>query len=74
MESLANTKGSIPHIFLVTDGTVEDERNICTNIQTTISNTKSIVPRISTFGIGKGHMRIHVSLLGKFLFAHFCTL
>ncbi|KAF3323444.1 inter alpha-trypsin inhibitor, heavy chain 4-like protein [Carex littledalei] len=52
LASLANTKGSIPHIFLITDGTVEDERNICANIQTTISNTKSIVPRISTFGIG----------------------
>ncbi|KAJ4755351.1 inter-alpha-trypsin inhibitor heavy chain-like protein [Rhynchospora pubera] len=52
MESLANTKGSIPHIFLITDGSVEDERATCANIRTQITNTKSISPRISTFGIG----------------------
>jgi hypothetical protein len=62
MESLANTKGSIPHIFLITDGTTEDERDICANMRTQIANSKPISPRISTFGIGNVHMSIYVSL------------
>jgi hypothetical protein len=66
MESLANTKGSIPQIFLITDGTVEDERDICANIRTRNSNSKQISPRISTFGIGNVCMRIYVYYLQVF--------
>ena len=47
-------KNSIPHIFLVTDGAVEDERNICHTVRTHLANRDSIAPRISTFGIGNG--------------------
>ncbi|CAD5193416.1 unnamed protein product [Musa acuminata subsp. malaccensis] len=49
---LSSMKNSIPHIFLVTDGAVEDERNICHTVRTHLANRDSIAPRISTFGIG----------------------
>ncbi|THU44622.1 hypothetical protein C4D60_Mb02t09320 [Musa balbisiana] len=49
---LSSMKNSIPHIFLVTDGAVEDERNICHTIRTHLANRDSIASRISTFGIG----------------------
>ncbi|XP_042444378.1 uncharacterized protein LOC122029457 [Zingiber officinale] len=49
---LSSTNSSVPHIFLITDGAVEDERNICNTIKTLLANTGSVSPRISTFGIG----------------------
>ncbi|EOY30229.1 Inter-alpha-trypsin inhibitor heavy chain-related isoform 1 [Theobroma cacao] len=51
-EMLSNTHGSIPMIFLVTDGAVEDERNICDWIKKRLTNGGSLCPRIHTFGIG----------------------
>ncbi|OMO67188.1 von Willebrand factor, type A [Corchorus capsularis] len=51
-EMLSNTRGSIPMIFLVTDGAVEDERNICDWMKKRLSNKGSLCPRIHTFGIG----------------------
>ncbi|RWR95873.1 von Willebrand factor [Cinnamomum micranthum f. kanehirae] len=52
MEILANACNSTTHIFLVTDGSVEDERNICNVVRTHMKNIGSTCPRISTFGIG----------------------
>ncbi|KAG0499484.1 hypothetical protein HPP92_004175 [Vanilla planifolia] len=49
---LPNTKDSIPYIFLVTDGTVEDERDICLVAKSHLRNAGSMSPRICTFGIG----------------------
>ena len=49
---LSNTRGSIPMIFLVTDGAVEDERNICDWMKKRLTNGGSLFPRIHTFGIG----------------------
>ncbi|XP_042473184.1 inter-alpha-trypsin inhibitor heavy chain H4-like [Zingiber officinale] len=49
---LSSTNCSIPQIFLITDGAVEDEHNICNTIKTLLANSGSISPRISTFGIG----------------------
>ncbi|XVE70727.1 hypothetical protein DITRI_Ditri10aG0094000 [Diplodiscus trichospermus] len=51
-EILSNTHGSIPMIFLVTDGAVEDERNICDWMKKCLTNGGSLCPRIHTFGIG----------------------
>ncbi|XWS72288.1 hypothetical protein CRYUN_Cryun02cG0027100 [Craigia yunnanensis] len=51
-EMLSNTCGSIPVIFLVTDGAVEDERNICDWMKKRLKNGGSLFPRIHTFGIG----------------------
>ncbi|XP_057977482.1 uncharacterized protein LOC131164366 isoform X2 [Malania oleifera] len=52
IEMLSKTSDSIPLIFLVTDGTVEDERNICSALKVRFTGEGSICPRISTFGIG----------------------
>lgn len=48
-----NSNTSIPMIFLITDGTVEDERKICEIMKSHVKNQASIIsPRIYTFGIG----------------------
>ncbi|KAK7281314.1 hypothetical protein RIF29_09182 [Crotalaria pallida] len=52
MEMLFSARRSIPIIFLVTDGSVEDERQICDVIKNHMINAESIPPRIYTFGIG----------------------
>lgn len=54
IELLSNSKGSIPIIFLVTDGAVEDERQICDVMKKRLANEDAISPRIYTFGIGNG--------------------
>ncbi|KAE8675049.1 TMEM184C protein [Hibiscus syriacus] len=51
-ELLSNTSGSIPMIFLITDGAVEDERNICDSMKKRLTNGGLPSPRIHTFGIG----------------------
>ncbi|KAH7865192.1 hypothetical protein Vadar_003383 [Vaccinium darrowii] len=52
LEMLAKTSESVPLIFLITDGAVEDERHICSEVKSCLSNGRPICPRISTFGIG----------------------
>lgn len=52
MKLLANTIDSIPLIFLITDGSVEDEKEIFNNMKDCLKSGESICPRISTFGIG----------------------
>lgn len=50
---LSNTReDSVPYIFLVTDGAVENERAICRAVKSRIENRGHITPRICTFGIG----------------------
>ncbi|KAJ1437118.1 von Willebrand factor, type A [Sesbania bispinosa] len=51
IEMLSGARSSIPIIFLVTDGTVEDERQICDMIKNHMINGESISPRIYTLGI-----------------------
>ncbi|PIA27616.1 hypothetical protein AQUCO_07600054v1 [Aquilegia coerulea] len=53
MEMLSNTSDTVPLIFLITDGSVEDERHICDVMKKHMENKGPISPRISTFGIGK---------------------
>ena len=54
IEMLSNARRSIPIVFLVTDGTVEEERQTCDMIknQTISVKGESIFPRIYTLGIG----------------------
>ncbi|OAY53231.1 uncharacterized protein LOC110613406 [Manihot esculenta] len=52
MNLLAETTDSIPLIFLITDGSVEDERDICNFVKESLRNRGSISPRLCTFGIG----------------------
>ncbi|XP_075675322.1 uncharacterized protein LOC142644630 [Castanea sativa] len=52
MEMLSHVRGSVPIIFLVTDGAVEDERHICDTMKNYLRDGRPICPRIFTFGIG----------------------
>ncbi|KAM0936238.1 putative von Willebrand factor, type A, von Willebrand factor A-like domain superfamily [Dioscorea sansibarensis] len=49
---LSNSRELLPHIFLITDGSAEDERNICNSMRVHVTNHLRLSPRISTFGIG----------------------
>ncbi|KAJ4831681.1 hypothetical protein Tsubulata_042309, partial [Turnera subulata] len=49
---VAETTKSIPLIFLITDGSVEDEREICNFLKTSLANGGPFSPRVCTFGIG----------------------
>ncbi|GLT41847.1 hypothetical protein SLA2020_158810 [Shorea laevis] len=70
MKLLANAKRSIPLIFLITDGTVEDERLFCDKMKGlfwdkmkgNMTSDGSISPRIYTFGIGphRNHDFLHM--------------
>jgi len=54
MTLLRKSSHSVPLIFLVTDGSVEDEREICEFVKSYVTSGQSIrTPRICTFGIGK---------------------
>lgn len=53
MKLLEKSTDSVPLIFLVTDGAVEDEREICNFVKSYVSSGQSVrTPRICTFGIG----------------------
>ena len=49
---LSDTKSSVPIIFLITDGAVEDERRICDVMKHRLMDKRKMFPRIYTFGIG----------------------
>ncbi|KAI9122983.1 hypothetical protein K1719_005872 [Acacia pycnantha] len=63
MEMLSGVQRSIPMIFLVTDGSVEDERHICDIMKKHMINKESICPRIYTFGIGSFCNHYFLSML-----------
>ncbi len=50
---LENFPEAVPYVFLITDGAVADERNICLAMQSRILALGARAPRISTFGIGR---------------------
>ncbi|PIM99908.1 hypothetical protein CDL12_27592 [Handroanthus impetiginosus] len=52
IEMFSDNGKSIPIIFLVTDGAVEDEKNICDILKSQLANRKNVSPRIYTLGIG----------------------
>ncbi|KAL4584423.1 hypothetical protein LXL04_009024 [Taraxacum kok-saghyz] len=49
---VGKTGESIPLVFLITDGSVEDEKDICNVMKDHVINGGVNSPRISTFGIG----------------------
>lgn len=49
---LPETGDSVPLIFLITDGAVENERDICHFMKNRLANGELSCPRICTFGIG----------------------
>ncbi|KAI3694431.1 hypothetical protein L1987_77396 [Smallanthus sonchifolius] len=53
LEMFSGTRKSIPMVFFITDGAVENERQICEVVQKELKNKGSeLFPRIHTFGIG----------------------
>ncbi|KAI3716379.1 hypothetical protein L6452_23672 [Arctium lappa] len=52
IDMVGKTGDSIPLIFLITDGTVEDERDICNMMKCCLVDGDMNSPRICTFGIG----------------------
>lgn len=60
---LSKAGGSLPIILLITDGAVEDEKDICEAINARLVKGGLTTPRISTFGIGE----VLVILLHRFL-------
>eukprot|EP00898_Chlorokybus_atmophyticus_P000257 jgi/Chlat1/1231/Chrsp115S01679 len=44
--------GTVPYVFLITDGAVDNEREICRYAMSTLASATGVVPRISCFGIG----------------------
>ncbi|XP_019194521.1 PREDICTED: uncharacterized protein LOC109188342 [Ipomoea nil] len=52
IEMLSNTNKAVPIIFLITDGSVEDERRICDIMKSHPTRGRRISPRIYTLGIG----------------------
>ncbi|CAK7356494.1 unnamed protein product [Dovyalis caffra] len=70
---LAETTNSIPLIFLITDGAVEDERDICNFVQGSLTSRGSISLRISTFGIGTYCNHYFLRMLAQIGRGHFDT-
>ncbi|KAH0728786.1 hypothetical protein KY290_003489 [Solanum tuberosum] len=52
IEMLSKNGDSIPLVFLITDGSVGDEREICEALRGRLMKRGLNAPRISTFGIG----------------------
>ncbi|XP_009625881.1 uncharacterized protein [Nicotiana tomentosiformis] len=52
IEMLSKNGDSIPLVFLITDGSVGDEREICEALRGQLMKRGLKAPRISTFGIG----------------------
>ncbi|XP_044472006.1 von Willebrand factor A domain-containing protein DDB_G0286969 isoform X3 [Mangifera indica] len=71
IDMLSNTHGSIPTIFLVTDGAVENERHICDMMKSHLTNGGSICPHIYTFGIGLYCNHYFLHLLAKISRGHY---
>ncbi|KAJ8774234.1 hypothetical protein K2173_009665 [Erythroxylum novogranatense] len=71
LKLLAETVDSIPLIFLVTDGTVEDERDICKYVKDSLTNRRPICPRICTFGIGTYCNHYFLQMLAQIGRGHF---
>ncbi|KAJ1291847.1 hypothetical protein BS78_02G348400 [Paspalum vaginatum] len=52
MALLSSVHDALPQIYLITDGSVDDEHNICQTTKTDLINRGPKSPRISTFGLG----------------------
>ncbi|XP_063946819.1 uncharacterized protein LOC135151692 [Daucus carota subsp. sativus] len=52
IDMFSSTQSTFPIIILITDGAVEDERDICDILESHMTKSRSLHPRIYTFGIG----------------------
>ncbi|XP_011035744.1 PREDICTED: uncharacterized protein LOC105133437 isoform X2 [Populus euphratica] len=73
LKLLAETTDSIPLIFLITDGAVEDERDICNFVKGSLTSGGSISLRICTFGIGTYCNHYFLRMLAQIGRGHFDT-
>ncbi|XP_017979273.1 PREDICTED: inter alpha-trypsin inhibitor, heavy chain 4 [Theobroma cacao] len=74
MKLLSDASDSIPLIFLITDGSVVDEREICNVMKGYLSSGGSVSPRICTFGIGLYCNHYFLQLLAQIGRGHYdCT-
>ncbi|KAJ6963264.1 inter-alpha-trypsin inhibitor heavy chain H3-like [Populus alba x Populus x berolinensis] len=73
LKLLAESTDSIPLIFLITDGAVEDERDICNFVKGSLTSGGSISLRISTFGIGTYCNHYFLRMLAQIGRGHFDT-
>nr|GMD35372.1 von Willebrand factor A domain-containing protein DDB_G0286969-like [Ipomoea batatas] len=53
IEMLSDMSKTIPIIFLITDGAVEDERHICDVMKSYLTKDRTICPRVYTLGVGR---------------------
>ncbi|XP_019198615.1 PREDICTED: inter-alpha-trypsin inhibitor heavy chain H3-like isoform X2 [Ipomoea nil] len=62
IEMLSDTSKTIPIIFLITDGAVEDERHICDVMKSHLTKDRTICPRVYTLGVGRfcNHYFLHM--------------
>ncbi|CAA7052474.1 unnamed protein product [Microthlaspi erraticum] len=66
MKLLEGSNIGVPLVYLVTDGSVENEREICIAMKECCSrNDTSISPRISTFGIGSFCNQYFLQMLAR---------
>uniref|UniRef100_A0A1J3CYW8 von Willebrand factor A domain-containing protein n=1 Tax=Noccaea caerulescens TaxID=107243 RepID=A0A1J3CYW8_NOCCA len=66
MKLLEGSNIGVPLVYLVTDGSVENEREICIAMKECCSrNNTSISPRISTFGIGSFCNQYFLQMLAR---------
>ncbi|TYJ17920.1 hypothetical protein E1A91_A09G086700v1 [Gossypium mustelinum] len=74
MKLLSDTSESIPLVFLITDGSVEDEREICNVVKGCLTSGGSVSPRIFTFGIGLYCNHYFLQMLAQIGRGHYdCT-
>ncbi|KAL8215481.1 hypothetical protein R6Q57_022318 [Mikania cordata] len=72
VEMLSGTKKSVPMIFFITDGAVENERQICEVMIKQLKNQGSYMcPRIYTFGIGSFCNHYFLRMLALISRGHF---
>lgn len=66
MASLSSAHDVLPQIFLMTDGSVDDEHNICQTVKTELISRGSKSPRISTFGLGNVKESVKYTIISLF--------
>ncbi|KAI4329070.1 hypothetical protein L6164_021372 [Bauhinia variegata] len=72
MKLFPKTTDSVPLMFLVTDGAVENEREICNFVKNYVTSGQSVfAPRLSTFGIGLYCNHYFLQMLAQIGRGHF---
>ncbi|KAK1358525.1 Inter-alpha-trypsin inhibitor heavy chain [Heracleum sosnowskyi] len=71
LKMVAKTGDSVPLIFLITDGAVENERDICNDMQKRLLDGGPNYPRICTFGIGSYCNHFFLQMLAQIGRGHY---